>query len=165
MKFIDKNGKIFGKISVIDLVVILVALLLIASLCYSKFSTSGSTAAVNKQVEYSTMIKVYSILDNQREPFSVGDNIYSNEGSLIGKITKIDKQNTVNKMKLYDGTYIDFAHPEYYDYYVTIEGSGSLTDKGVFAGSSLALIPSNNILISSRYYDGNAVVLSVEKNV
>ena len=163
MKIIDKNGKIFGKVSLIDVLIVLVVIVLIASLFVSKFLSSDSSAVVNKQVKYSTIIKVYSILEHQREPFSVGDNIYSNDGSLIGKIVNIDKQNTVNKVKLYDGTYVDFAHPEYFDFYITVEGEGTQTDKGIFAGSALALIPSNNILVSSRYYDGNAVVLSVEK--
>lgn len=163
MKIIDENGKLFSKISLVDIVIVFVLIFLIVSLILGKSSIPNVTNVSNNEIKYTLELKVYGLYMHQREPFSVGDNIYGNDRKIIGKITSIRRENNKSKIKLANGTYTDYVNPQYYDYYLTIEGKGNSTDKGIFSSGSVALIPCNNITVSSRYFSGNSIVLSIEK--
>ncbi len=164
MKIIDKNGRIFGKISIIDIIILLSVLFLAFSVLYSRFSDANSIVSVGKQeTALMIQIKAYGVFDTEKAPFSVGDSIYGNGGEIIGKITNVVKKPNVAKFKLIDGTYIDCESAEYVDYFLTVVGSAVETEKGLFAAGTLPLIPNNNVVISSSKYNGNSIVLSVEK--
>ena len=163
MKIIDENGKLFSKISLIDIIIVVAVLFLLVSLVFGKSNIPAVTKVTNNETQYTVELKVYGLYKHQREPFSVGDNIYGNNGEIIGKITAIRCENNKSKIKLTDGTYTDYVNPQYFDYFLTVEGTGNSTEKGIFGSGSLALIPCNNITISSRYFSGNSIVLSVEK--
>lgn len=163
MKIIDKNGKIFSKISIIDIVIVLAILFLVLSFAFSKTSNSNGVTVSKQEIKYTTQIKVYGMIKTERSPFAVNDNIYGSNGEFVGKVVSLEVKPTVSKVKLTDGTHVDHTSEEYVEYFITLEGSGTQTDKGVFASGTLAVIPNNNISISSKLYVGNAIVLSVEK--
>ena len=164
MKLIDKDGKLFSKISIIDVIIVLVILFMGASFILGKSNTPASTKVSKNESKYTLVLKAYGLYKHDREPFSVGDNIYGNNGESIGKVTSITSENTKSNIKLSDGKYVEYANPQYFDYFLTIEGKGNLTEKGMFASGTLPLIPCNNITISSKYFSGNSIVLSVEKS-
>ncbi len=165
MKIIDNRGKLFGKISVIDIIIVLSIVFVGAVFILNSRGKVELPVSVDSTVEYTTVLKAYNLNKTSIEPFSVGDNVYSSSGELIGKITNIDAKQGYTKEKLQDGTYVDFPNPEYTDYYLTIEGVGTLTDKGFKAQSSFSIVPNDTIKIASKVYYGNVVVLSVEKIV
>lgn len=164
MKLIDKDGKLFSKISIIDIVIVLVILFIVVSLVFGKTDTPAATKVSKNETNYTLVLKAYGLYKHDREPFSVGDNIYGNNGESIGKVTAITSENTKSNIKLSDGKYVEFSNPQFYDYFLTIEGKGTSTEKGMFASGTLPLIPCNNVTISSKYFNGNSIVLSVEKS-
>lgn len=165
MNIIDKKGKLFGKISVIDIIIVLSIVFVGVVFILNSRGKVELPVSVDSTVEYTTVLKAYNLNTTSIEPFTVGDNVYSSSGELIGKITNIEVKQGYTKEKLQDGTYIDFPNPEYIDYFLTVEGTGTLTDKGFKAKGSFSLIPNDTIKIASKVYYGNVVVLSVEKLV
>lgn len=165
MKIIDNKGKLFGKISIIDIVIVLSILFVATVFVLNSRGKVEVPVSVDSTVEYTTVLKAYNLNTTAIEPFTVGDNVYSSSGELIGKITDIDVKQGYTKEKLQNGTYIDFPNPEYLDYFLTIEGTGTLTDKGFKAQGSFSVVPNDTIKIASKVYYGNVVVLSVEKSV
>lgn len=165
MKIIDNNGKLFGKISVIDIVIILCVIFVAVIFVMNSQGKVDLPVSVDSTVEYTTQLKAYNMNKTAVEPFKVGENVYSNSGELIGKITHIEAKQGYTKEKLQDGTYVDLLSPEYTDFYLTVEGNGTLTDKGYKASGSFSIVPNDTIKIASKLYYGNVVVLSVEKNV
>ena len=165
MKIIDNKGKLFGKISIIDIVIVLSILFVATVFVMNSRGKVEVPVSVDSTVEYTTVLKAYNLNTTAIEPFTVGDNVYSSSGELIGKITDIDVKQGYTKEKLQNGTYIDFPNPEYLDYFLTIEGTGTLTDKGFKAQGSFSVVPNDTIKIASKVYYGNVVVLSVEKSV
>ena len=163
MKIIDKNGKLFGKISIIDIIIVAAIIFVIASFAAGVSQNTADVAVKKQEVGYTTLIKSYSLYNTEKAPFEVGNNIYGNDGELIGKIVKLEKKPTVIKLKLADGTYVSRDSSEYFDFYLTVEGTGTQTEKGIFASGTLPLIPGNNFTASSKNFNGNSIVLSVEK--
>ena len=165
MKIIDSNGKLFGKISVIDIIIVICVFFVGVIFVLNSKGEVELPVSVDLTVEYTTQLKAYNMNKTSVEPFAVGDNVYSNSGELIGKISDIKTAQGYTKEKLQDGSYVDFLSTEYTDYYLTVVGSGTLSDKGYKAQGSFSLVPNDTIKVASKLYYGNVVVLSVEKNV
>lgn len=165
MKLIDKNGKLFGKISILDIVIVVCIAFIAAVFVLGKSDKLSLPISTNSNVEYSASFKAYSVDKGMRSPFEVGDKLFGNNGEYIGVIVSVEEKPTISKEKLQDGTYIDYENPKYVDYYITVEGKGTSTDKGTFAEGTFALYPNNAVVVSSKYFYGNAIVLSVEKKV
>lgn len=164
MKFIDKNGKLFSKISIIDIIIIVTLLFLAAVFALNLFGKADAPVSNVPEVSYTTELKVYSMYKTAVEPFAVGDNVYSSTGALIGKIEEIAVEDAYTKKTMANGQYVDFKSGEYVDYYLKISGKGSQTDAGIKSGGVFALNPNAAIIVSSRLYYGNAIVLSVKKS-
>ena len=161
---INKNGKLFGKISVIDIVIVLVILALGAVLVMGKFGRLSLPMAAQKtNIDYVVKLKAYNVEKTTTPPFEVGCSLYSNTGELIGVVTEVTKTPYTIKDRLADGSYFDYESETAYDYYLTAEGSGSVTDKGIFAQGTFALYPNNSMELTSRKFVGGLTVLSVEK--
>ena len=164
MKIIDKNGKLFGKISILDIIIVAVVLFLGVVAAMNLTKKTDLPVSVSSELQYTTVIKAYNLYKPSKSPFEVGDNLYSQSGEVIGKIVNVDAKPGYTKEKLQDGTYIDFENEDYTDYYLTVEGTGTYTDKGYKAQGSFLLCPNETINVASKLFYGNVVVLSVEKN-
>lgn len=165
MKIIDKNGKLFGKISVIDIIIVLCVVFVASIFVLNSNGKVELPVSVDSTVEYTTTLKAYNLNQTLTKPFEIGDNVYSNSGELIGEIIDIDAKQGYTKEKLQDGSYVDLPSPEYIDYFITVKGTGTLTDKGYKAKGSFSIVPNDTIKIASKLFYGNVVVLSVEKNI
>lgn len=165
MRLIDKNGKLFGKVSILDIVIVACIAFIAVVFVLSKGDKISLPISTKSNVEYNVTLKAYSVDKGMRSPFDIGDKLFGNNGEYIGKIVSVEEKATISKEKLQDGTYIDYESPRYVDYYITVEGKGTSTDKGTFAEGTFALYPNNSVVVSSKYFYGNAIVLSVEKKV
>lgn len=163
MKIIDKNGKLFGKISVLDIIIVACVVFVAAVFILNKGDKISLPISTKSTVEYTATFKAYSLDKGMRSPFEVGGKLYGANGEYIGEITSVEEKATINKEKLQNGTYIDYVSPRYVDYFITVEGSGTENSKGIFAEGTFSLYPNNSVSVSSKYFYGNAIVLSVEK--
>ena len=164
MKIIDKNGKLFGKISILDIIIVACIVFVAVIFIMNKGGKVAVPIGADSSVEYTVKFKAYNVYKGERSPFNVGDGLYSNNGEYIGEITAVEEKATVSKIKLQNGNYTDFESPICVDYFITIEGSGTSSEKGTFAEGTFALYPNNSVMVNSKSFAGNAVVLSVEKN-
>lgn len=163
MKIIDKNGKLFGKISILDIVIVACIAFLAVVLIAGKTGQIKLPIETKSSTEYVAKMKAYNVEKTEKSPFEVGCGLYSVNGEYIGKVTEIDRRPMISKEKLADGTYFDYESQTAYDYFLTVEGSGTVSERGVFAQGTFALYPNNSITLSSKYFSGGIVVLSVEK--
>ncbi len=163
MKLIDSKGKLFGKISVIDIIIVLCIAFLLLTMVLNIFKQESAPVSSVNDTEYTTTLKAYNLYKPYTQPFKVGDSVYSTAGTLIGEIVNVEEKVSYAKMKLSDGRYTDFSYGDLINYYITVKGVGSKTDAGIKADGVFSLLPNSNIMITSKLYYGNAVVLSVEK--
>ncbi len=165
MKIIDKNGKLFGKLSILDIIIVVCVLFIAGVFVFGRTGQLKLPIETKATIEYVAKLKAYNIEKSEKAPFEVGSSIYASTGEYIGHVTEIERKPMVSKEKLSDGTYFDYESQTAYDYFLTVEGTGTETDKGMFAQGTFALYPNNSISTTSKYFAGSVVVLSVEKKV
>ena len=134
MKIMDKNGRLFGKISIIDVVVILViAVMAVALHTKSDLREIAGTGAESTPIVY--QIRCWSAPNYQADSLKVGDMLYDSdstgEGSL-GKIVKIERSegNGTRMTALPSGEMKNVPVEDTSDLLITVEGSGLVTDDG-----------------------------------
>jgi len=163
MKLIDKSGKLFGKISVLDILIVVSVVFIATVFILNSSKQIKLPISTKANTEYIVEFKAYNIEKGTQAPFAVGDNLYANTGELIGEIVEVESKPMITKEKLQNGTYFDFESEKSLDYFITVKGLGTVTEKGLFAQGTFALYPSNSVQVSSRSFYGNVIVLSVEK--
>lgn len=126
-KIIDSNGRLFGRLSVIDLGVIAVIVVLAAAL-YMKFNVmelSSPTVSSDTVIEY--QITVNNMPQGRLESLRVGDSIYDQDngtGASVGTITDIQYTDCTIPSSLVDGTYVMGTVDERFNVVISVQGSG-----------------------------------------
>lgn len=131
MKLIDREGRLFGKISVIDvMVLVVVAVLAAAVLAKDRLPQTGSSV--------STVPVVYEMRVHNQPDYVVaaiqeGDQLYdqarSTNGSL-GEIVDIQVSDGTSQASLSDGTVEMVPAEGYYDLVLTLEGQALVEADG-----------------------------------
>lgn len=130
----DKNGRLFGLISVVDVVVVAVVAVLAAALYVKASNPHTSTAVVNSPITYQMLV------NNQPQyvvdAIQVGDQMFDKErstGGSLGTITKIEVSGGTRQAEFADGT-VDMAPcQQRYDLLLTIEGHGLVSEQGNYS--------------------------------
>lgn len=124
---VDKKGKLFGKINLIDAAIALVIIVIAAGAVYKfAFMEKTSTVSAMEPITYTVEVKKVRsfITENVRE----GDTLFdSASGSAIGTITKIEATPAKEPMGLLDGTLILAEVENRYDVVFTVEAEASKT--------------------------------------
>ena len=120
MKIIDRNGRLFGKISVIDVLVIGVVLVMAAAL-YFKSNQTHTGGTISEQV-ITFQVRAQGVDDFVADDILVGDSLYDknyNSGSQgLGEITEVVVERT-------PGTKLEAQHTV--DLLITVKGRGLIT--------------------------------------
>ena len=129
-KLIDNKGRLFGVISVIDIVVIL-AILILAIAFYMKFFVLESTSSVtNPDQPITYEVTVNAVRDYTVNGLKEGDTLYDGDGTMaaIGTIRDIRVSDAVVVTEKMDGTYVEASKEGYYDVVFTVDAQGSVVD-------------------------------------
>ena len=161
--FIDKKGKLFGKISIIDIILVLAVILIAVVLALRLGGKVDLPFAKQPDTNYTTKIKISALITTPMSPFNVDDKVYSEAGELIGTITDVEHSVYEGKEYLANGKVFDYKDPDYSDYTITVKGVGTVNENGVMAEGTYLLIPGNYMKIATKYFNGQSIVLSVEK--
>lgn len=134
MKIIDRNGRLFGKISVIDVLVILVVLVLAAALYFKEHQAHTGTSVVEQPITF--QIRAQGVNDYVVDAIRVGDgvydSVYASGGRALGQITDIQVERTPGmKLKLdISGGVSGLVEAEgTVDLLITVQGQGLIDGK------------------------------------
>ncbi len=132
MKVIDHNGRLFGKISVIDVLVILVVIALAGALYVKNTRPHTGTSVATQTITYQVLVEgAQSYLkDNIHVGDKVYDLTYSSGGSPLGEITDIEEQPGSKLTTFTDGTMGLAGVEDGVNLLLTIQGEGLVGDKG-----------------------------------
>ena len=109
MKIIDRNGRLFGKISVIDVLVILVVIVMAAALYFKSNQTHTGTAVTEQTITFQVRARGVDnfVADAIRVDDYLYDQSYSSGGQPLGQIIEVQVERdpgTKLADKLTDGT-------------------------------------------------------------
>lgn len=132
MKVIDHNGRLFGRISVIDVLVILVVIALAGALYVKNTRPHTGTSVATQTITYQVLVEgAQSYLkDNIHVGDKVYDLTYSSGGSPLGEITDIEEQPGSKLTTFTDGTMGLAGVEDGVNLLLTIQGEGLVGDKG-----------------------------------
>lgn len=130
MKLIDKNGRLFGKISVVDLLVAAVVIVLALALNFKRGQTHTGTSVAQQKITY--QIQVPGIRTYVSDAIRVGDKLFEPErdtGGSLGEITDIQVSSPGTRLsELNDGSYENVPVEDSVDLLLTVRGDGILKD-------------------------------------
>lgn len=133
MKVIDQNGRLFGKISVIDLLVVAVVIVLAAALHFKSGQTHTGITVTEQPITF--QLRVRGVRGYVVDAIRVGDGLYdqnySSGGRALGEITDIQVERDPGTTMAYlnDGTVALIDTDDTVDLLITVEGQGLLNGK------------------------------------
>ena len=164
MKIMDNNGRLFGKISVIDVLVILVVAVMAFALHVK--NNSLSVTSTNAPGTTITVTVLAENLDLQvADAVAVGDKMYDKDhstgGAAIGKITSIERLDATKTEKLGNGTYAQLSNADGCNLLITLECSGSVNEGRYSINRVYELGVNANRSFYTPYAAFNAIVTEI----
>lgn len=143
--FIDQKGKLFGKINIIDLAIILVIVAVIGVLGF-KFLAPAQSGGVSQGV---CEVKYYieEVSDFVSEKVNIGDKLMDEAKNVsLGVITNVELSDAVSYGTDAQGKWVKSSKPDYKSMIITSEVNATKYDHGMIVGAS-------------KYYVGHTFVL------
>ena len=162
---IDNKGKIFGKINIIDLLVI-VLLIAAGTVVGFKYSIASRNKASTTNSEFIYSFKIDGVREYTINQIHAGDKVFDDEsGKCIGTIEKVEKKPDRNYIVKSDGTFNIAERPDRYNAIVTIKATGAVNSGGHYAADGTkAIIPHSSITLSNYRFRASGKVLKIVKD-
>lgn len=129
MKLMDRNGRLFGKISVIDVLVILVVAVMAVALRFKSSQVITGNRVPEIPITYQVTVlgvRTY-VADAVQEKDLLYDQNYSSSGAL-GEIVEIRRTPGTRMADMIDGTVDTLDAPDCVNLVLTIRGSGLVNE-------------------------------------
>ncbi|MDR2615967.1 MAG: DUF4330 domain-containing protein [Oscillospiraceae bacterium] len=137
-RLIDENGRIFGKVSVIDLIVVLAAAVIVIVAMTKKNVVEQVSGTLNTvPVEYT--VEAPNLRASVAELLREGDYIWLESGVPAGKIVSVVIKDAVTPSQKADGTYVMGSVESKVDAFITVTADCSVSDGRYFADRTFEL--------------------------
>jgi len=156
-----KNGKLFGKISIIDIAVVLLLIVLIVGV---GLRMSGNSGEVISGAEYTCVVKVESVRKYTVEALAKGGEVYDKTTKeYIGTITGVTTEPATDHLLMADGSHKVVPVENRQHAYVTIAFQGKETPEGYFTSSNQQIYAGGTLVMNAKWAECTGVVQSVHK--
>jgi hypothetical protein len=149
-KIIDDRGRLFGVISVIDVIVLAVVAILVAAVL-TKFNIQDTPIASTNTVRVVYTVKIPMIRSTTAALLRPGDNLYTDTGTFIGVIQGVNVEDAYHPEWLVDGTYVMGKVQERYDVTLTVEVQCSFSNGRYYADRVFELNADAEQKIQTKY--------------
>lgn len=137
MTTIDKNGKLFGKVNIIDIIIVILLLVVLAFTAY-KLGLFAPKQAISTEtnkiriVFYQEEVNTFTVENtNLNDP--VTDAIQNNS---FGKVVDIESGESTSWGVDRDGKQVMSAKDGYSSIYITAENTGTVSSTGISTGGA-----------------------------
>lgn len=158
---INKDGKLFGKISVIDIAAVLIVVILAAGI-YMRFGGKAATSVVSdsRPVECTFFIKNVRMFTI--EALEKSDKVYDKTSkAYIGDIVDVRYEDGMYQVNMADGTFEPVAPDERYNAYVTVRFDGKASDDGYYTKANKYLGAGSSVVINTKYAQCESTVYKI----
>ena len=138
-KIIDRNGRLFGRLSIIDALVIAIVVIIIFA-AYARFNIVESPVIAQETFEVTYSILIPVIRESSANLLRPGDYVFSTDtGVNIGRIIGVELLPAIQPEALSDGTFVLGQFHERYNVILTVVTQASISDGRIFADRSFEL--------------------------
>ncbi len=163
---LDKKGKVFGKINIIDFCVILAVVIAVVGI-FGRFIMPIGTQekeSVKNEVKLSYVIQVDAVRIFSVNAFKKAGPVMDREsGMKIGDITHVEELPYKSNYMTKDGNVVQMEMPENYSALITVESTGYETESGYFVSDGTELVLGNTVSMVTKYVNLGGVIKSIEK--
>ena len=161
MKILDENGRIGGKISIIDVIVIAVCILVVCSI-FVKFNNDDTRAAKMNEKTITYTVKIKSIRQGTVDAIRKGDIFRENiDQNPMGKVTDIKVEPATLKMTMNNGTWIDAPLENRYDMVLTLEKKADINDGHIYINRVYELNVNSAVTLLSKYVQFTGTITGI----
>ena len=156
----SKNGKLFGKISVIDLLV-LVLVVVLAFGVYLRFSGNSTTQFVTGET-YQRVVRVENVRTYTIAALAKGGKVYdASTKEYIGTITDVTSEPGSSAMTLTNGSRILAPMENRYHAYVTIAFDGKESGDGYYTAANQQISVGGTLQLRSKFSECEGKIVTV----
>ena len=156
----DKNGKIKGKVSIIDILVILLIVVVIVGIAARYGSRITTAVKSDKQFEY--VLRVENVRQYTVNALQKMGKITDKKSEKdLGEITDVRVENATQQSITASGEIKNPETPGRYTCYVTIRATGQESDDNYILADSTELSVGRNIDLYSKYVKTSGDITSV----
>ncbi|MDR1914765.1 MAG: DUF4330 domain-containing protein [Clostridiales bacterium] len=149
MMIIDKQGRIAGKVSVIDLALLIILLGLAAGFLYRQFSVTKTVQLAN--AKFYVTLAVEPVREYSIDAIAVEDVFYEQYATQsMGKVVAIDKLEAKEIIKKTNGEPLYVSMEDKYRLLITLECSGIVRDTGYFVNGNTQLSEGSDLRVQSN---------------
>lgn len=131
MAILDDKGRLFGKINLLDLVIVLAILAVVGRFAYQRLLGPG-IAPVGENKVIQVTIKLPEVQQPTISELVEGVDIYdSKSNAYLGKVKAVKKEPALIVRQGSDGKTHETRSDLLFDLYVTVEGPGYVSPNGV----------------------------------
>ena len=162
---IDKQGRIAGKVSLIDIAVALVIVGLIAGFGYRRVSGVAKTI-VNTNTKFYVTLEVQPLRQFSLDAINLGDIFYKQHEQLpLGKVTALSHEQAKNVIDRPDGTAAYVPIENKFVLYITLECAGNVSDSGYYVNGSSQIAAGSDMIVQSNMVICGARVKNISTNL
>ena len=159
MKIIDEKGRLFKKLNIIDLVIVIAVIALLVATVV-KFRTSDTYLSKGRTLEYTMLV------ENVRQPTVDAINqanalIDYESKKEIGNITDVEVSGASELELMNDGKYKEVKFKDKFDVLLTVSTTGTETQDNFYTSSGKKIVVGDEIKINNGYVGTVAIVKSV----
>lgn len=161
MKLIDKKGRLFEKVNIVDIFVVLLLIFALVAVVL-KFQQVKTTQGGDKLIEYSLVVEKLrqaSVDALKAESEGIIDAESKKE---LGEIVSVEVTPAHELTRLADGTYTFADYEDKFDVVITLRTKGTETGQGYYAASGKQLMVGDTVGISNGHAQTFGEVLSVD---
>jgi len=156
----DKNGKIFGKVSVIDVFVLLIILVIIGGTVYRFTAPAAAIDRGEYIIEYTLMID--GVRDFTLEYYHIGLDVFDRmRNQHIGRIVGVRSEPQYGLGIGVDGAVVRAPRPGVMVVFVDVEANGRVTENAFFAEGTYEVRVGSIVNLGFKYIDVQATVHTV----
>ena len=162
MKIIDNKGRLFGKVSLIDIFVLLAVVAILAGVYVRNFVLDTTAAGSNPDVTITYKAKIQGISNLLTDQFHVGDEFFDDTFKAShGVVKEIEIKPHETWQATPDGDYVKVYPPQRSDVYLTIEASGTVKDGKHFIGRNYEIEPNYGLYMHSKYVNFYIYIMEI----
>ncbi|HHV57999.1 MAG TPA: DUF4330 domain-containing protein [Firmicutes bacterium] len=160
MPWLDDRGRLFGRINIIDLAVLLLVLLVAARLGLRSRLLRAVNPSTAKPVE--AVLVVEDVRQATADAMQEGENVLNTKSNaVLGKLVKKEVRPALKEVETADGRLAQAESPFKKDVYLTIRGPGQVTPNVILMGGYEMRVGAS-LAVKGLKFAVNTTVLSVK---
>ena len=159
---LDEKGRLFGKISIVDIGVLLLIAVLIGGVYFKFFMVDkDQNAAKFDTIEYKVLVE--EVRQQSVDAIEIGADIYDvKTNSPMGSITDVEVLPATDQLTKADGTMVIAEKPERFNVLITIRVPGIETKYGFRANGRLDINRESQQVMDTRMIEMVAKIVDVK---